>query len=61
MNTYLKQIPDISAKISAKFSTRLDFRRKVRSTYSANFLENISWKLFIFMTSKIKLFHILDE
>ena len=41
MNTYLKQIPDIWAKISAKFSTRLDFRRKVRSTYSANFLENV--------------------
>ena len=32
INTYLKQIPDISAKNICKIFTRLDFRRKVRST-----------------------------
>ena len=41
MYTYLKQIPDISAKNIRKIFTRRDFRRKVRSTYSVNFVKNI--------------------
>ena len=55
MNTYLKQIPDISAKISLQnFPLDSIFVEKYGPLTAL-----ISWK--IFMTSKIKLFHILDE
>ena len=58
MNTYLKQIRDISAKISAKFSLDAIFVEKY-GPLTALISYKISGK--IFMTSKIKLFHILDE